>query len=66
MPTQPIQPQPGRRPVYPVDADAQGPGQPHHEDGSQPVRRPDLPPPDAPDDPASDAATESANHPNDE
>lgn len=54
---QPIQPQPGRRPVYPVDSEAQQPGRAE--------QRPDLPPPGAPDDPASDEATESANHPND-
>lgn len=58
MATQPIQPQPGRRPVYPVDSDAQ-------KQGGRAEQKPDLPPPGAPDDPASDAATESANHPND-
>ncbi|HEY8878894.1 MAG TPA: hypothetical protein VIN03_15100 [Roseateles sp.] len=56
MTSQPIQPQPGRRPVYPVDS---GPPQQH------PGRKPDLPPPGSPDDPASDENTEPANHPND-
>ncbi len=54
-----IEPQPGRRPVYPVDADKERSAQ-------QPVRKPKLPPAGAKDDPASDENTESANHPNDE
>jgi hypothetical protein len=54
-----IQPQPGRRPVYPVDSDG-----PEEERPQQPVK-PDIPPPASPDDPASDEATESANHPDD-
>ncbi|WP_157275351.1 hypothetical protein [Pelomonas sp. Root1444] len=63
MATDHIQPMPGRRPVYPVDAD----------DGGQAdakTRRPgkstQAEPPDQADDPASDENTESANHPNDE
>ena len=58
-----IQPMPGRRPVYPVDA----------EDGGQagdktqrPGRAPQGQPQGNADDPASDENTESANHPNDE
>ena len=56
MTPQAIQPEPGRRPVYPVDSDAQ---QQH------PGKKPDLPPPGSKDDPASDENTEPANHPND-
>jgi len=63
MTTDHIQPMPGRRPVYPVDA----------EDGEKTAeKRPksDSSSPVAPtgsaDDPASDQNTESANHPNDE
>jgi len=66
MANEPIQPQPGRRPVYPVDSDTRDqsvtkPGgvQPHQQ-------KPNLPAPGAKDDPASDENTESANHPNDE
>jgi len=55
MTSQPIQPQPGRRPVYPVDS-----GPPQH-----PGKKPELPPPGSPDDPAADENTEPANHPND-
>lgn len=58
MSTEPIQPLPGRRPVYPVDVDAGG--------GSESPPAKPVPPEGWKDDPASDANTESANHPNDE
>jgi len=54
-----IDPQPGRRPVYPVDADKE-------RNSQQRAQKPSLPPAGAKDDPASDENTESANHPNDE
>lgn len=59
MGTQNIQPQPGRRPVYPVDSE----GQDGHQ--AQQPGRPEIPPPGSPQDPASDENTEPANHPND-
>ena len=61
MSTDPIQPSPGRRPVYPVDAE--GDGAPTGKE--RPATKP-IPPAGSPDDPASDDKTESANHPNDE
>jgi len=63
MATETVQPQPGRRPVYPVDSGADsenGPGKARSE------KKPVLPALGAPEDPASDENTESANHPNDE
>lgn len=59
MSEQGIEPQPGRRPVYPVDADKERDGE------VRPVK-PVLPAAGSKDDPASDENTESANHPNDE
>lgn len=65
MAHEPVQPQAGRRPVYPVD-----PPQPAGESlggGAPPAeRRPRLPADGSKDDPGSDENTESANHPNDE
>jgi hypothetical protein len=58
--SQSIQPQPGRRPVYPVDSEEQAGSR-----AEQPVQ-PQIPPPGSKDDPASDEKTEPANHPNDE
>lgn len=64
MSTEPVQPQPGRRPVYPVDSDADATASRSPsgvKKGSPPVgQSPES------DDPASDANTESANHPNDD
>lgn len=57
MNTPKVEPQPGRRPVYPVDSGADEPAQPS---------APQIPPPGSKDDPASDANTEPANHPNDD
>ena len=59
MPTDHIQPQPGRRPVYPVDNDDRG-------KSPQPTKSSPVAPAGGADDPASDENTESANHPNDE
>jgi len=61
MTTDHVQPMPGRRPVYPVDAEDSG-----HAGAAtkQPGKAPQGQPPA--DDPASDENTESANHPNDE
>lgn len=59
MATDHIQPQPGRRPVYPVDADGD-------EKEPKPTKPPRVAPAGSPDDPASDENTEPANHPNDE
>lgn len=66
MPNEPIQPQPGRRPVYPVDSDAADKSGSTREGAQRPEKQPALPAPGAKDDPASDENTESANHPNDE
>jgi hypothetical protein len=57
--TQGIEPQPGRRPVYPVDADKEGDVEVH-------PAKPVVPAEGSKDDPASDENTDSANHPNDE
>ncbi len=54
----PVELLPGRRPVYPVDTEDEAPV------AGRPVRKPQ--PEGSPDDPASDANTQSANHPNDE
>jgi hypothetical protein len=64
MANEPIQPQAGRRPVYPVDSDAED--QSKSKRAPHPEQKPTLPGPGAADDPASDENTESANHPNDE
>jgi hypothetical protein len=64
MTTDHVQPQPGRRPTYPVDTEESGESS---ERTSRPGMAPLPPKPKiAADDPASDANTESANHPNDE
>ncbi|MDR7269365.1 hypothetical protein J2X20_001994 [Pelomonas saccharophila] len=65
MANEPVQPQVGRRPVYPVDThEAPSEGR---QAGVRPAeRKPTLPAPGSKDDPASDENTESANHPNDE
>ena len=55
MTEQGIKPEPGRRPVYPVDADVE-----------QPTQREERKPRDDKDDPASDENTDSANHTNDD
>ena len=62
MATDTIQPMPGRRPVYPVDAEDGG-----QADGKtrQPGKLPQAQPPGKANDPASDENTEAANHPND-
>jgi hypothetical protein len=64
MSAETIQPQPGRRPVYPVDSDAEA-----RPSSTPPVAKPQSPlgrQPAGTEDPASDANTESANHPNDD
>lgn len=66
MANEPIQPQPGRRPVYAVDSDAEDQRVTKPGRALPPLQKPNLPPPGAKDDPASDENTESANHPNDE
>lgn len=62
MASNPIQPMPGRRPVYPADA----PAEERSEGERKPGRAPAIAPEGSPEDPASDENTESANHPNDE
>ena len=62
MSTDTIQPQPGRRPVYPVDSDDEAAAA-SKQSRPQPASGGKSP---AADDPASDAHTESANHPNDD
>lgn len=63
MANESIQPQIGRRPVYPVD---KGHGDGQREGAQPPEKKPTLPAPGAKDGPASDENTESADHPNDE
>jgi hypothetical protein len=66
MANEPVQPQPGRRPVYSVDSTAQDQRVTNHGDVQPPQEKPNLPPPSAKNDPAPNKNTESANHPNDE
>lgn len=63
MATDPIQPLPGRRPVYPVEGEDQGAsrGTP-----ARPKTPPVEPATGTDEDPDSDKNTESANHPNEE
>lgn len=63
MATDNIQPMPGRRPVYPVDAEDGGQA---GDKTRQPVKSPQAQRSGKANDPASDENTESANHPNDE
>lgn len=65
MANEPIQPQPGRRQVYPVDSDAAGQSDNKQGGAQRSEKKPNLPAPGAKDDPASDENTESANHSND-